>query len=392
MKRKVYQELIDVINAVLAGRDAEPMEDWEAINELAKRHRLCGFVYEAVKFRKDLPEETLRRIRNHFFMAAGQQSRQEHYATELANALRAKGIPYAPLKGICLRRHYPKPTLRMSGDVNFLISPEHREEVASILLGYGFRRDEQTSHSDHYILDHVEMRIHTNLRVRDEGMQDYFANPRERMQSEDGIEFYLTPEDLYILLMGTLRIEFRTEGVGIRSVLDVAILRRTYPDMDRAALNTEFAKIGILGFAESIERLADVWFGDAEGDDDTLLLGKYIAGFGTPEYAELMYASETAEQSAREKRKIRTRKILLPYRVMKMRYPVLRKWGILLPVFWVGRMFAIFFSPKQAESQEEEIHTLRRRAEELAARLRVIAALDEQPGDRLPKPKKKGKK
>jgi hypothetical protein len=188
MKRKVYQELIDVINAVLAGRDAEPMEDWEAINELAKRHRLCGFVYEAVKFRKDLPEETLRRIRNHFFMAAGQQSRQEHYATELSNALRAKGIPYAPLKGICLRRHYPKPTLRMSGDVNFLVSPEHREEVASILLGYGFRRDEQTPHSDHYILDHVEMRIHTNLRVRDEGMQDYFANPRERMQSEDGLQ------------------------------------------------------------------------------------------------------------------------------------------------------------------------------------------------------------
>lgn len=392
MKRKVYQELIDVINAVLAGRDSEPREDWESVHEIAKRHRLCGFVYEAVKFRKDIPEETLRRIRNHFFMAAGQQSRQEHYATELANALRAKGIPYAPLKGILLRRHYPKPTLRMSGDVNFLVSPEHREEVAAILLGYGFRRDERTEHSDHYILDHVEMRIHTNLQVREEGMTDYFANPRERMQSEDGIEYRLSIQDLYILLMATLRIEFRTEGVGIRSVLDVAILRRAHPEMDREALTTEFAKIGILGFVESIERLADVWFGDVEGDDDTLLLGKYIAGFGTPEYAELMYASETAEQSAREKRKIRTRKILLPYRVMKMRYPVLRKWGILLPAFWVGRMFAIFFSQKHAESQEEEIHTLRRRAEELAARLRVIAALDEQPGDRLPKPKKKARK
>ena len=392
MKRKIYQELIDIINAVLVGEDADAMEDWESIYELAKRHRLCGFVYEAVKFRKDVPEETLRRIRNHFFMAAGQQSRQEHYYAELSNALRARGIPFSPLKGICLRRHYPKPTLRMSGDVNVLVSPEHREEVASILLGYGFRRDEQTPVSDHYILDHVEIRVHTHLQVRQEGMLDYFGNMTDRLKSEDGIEYSLSPEDLYLLLMATLRIEFRTEGVGIRSVLDVATLRKAYPDMDREYLVTEFAKIGILGFVESIERLADVWFGDMPVDDDTLLLGKYIAGFGTPEYAELMYASETAEQSAIEKKKIRTRKIFLPYRVMKMRYPVLRKWGILLPAFWVGRMFAIAFSPKQAESQEEEIHTLRRRAEELAARLRTIAALDEQPGDRLPKPKRRVKK
>jgi hypothetical protein len=223
-------------------------------------------------------------------------------------------------------------------------------------------------------------------------MNDYFANIHERMVSEDGIRYQLTPEDLYILLISTMQMEFRGEGVGIRSVLDVAILRRALPNLNWEAISLEFAKIGILGFAESVERLANVWFGDGVADDDTLLLGKYIAGFGTPEYAELMYASATAEQSAREKRKIRTKRIFLPRRIMKMRYPVLRKWGILLPAFWVGRMFVIAFSPKQAESQEEEIHTIRRRAEELAARLRVIAALDEQPGDRLPKPKKRAKK
>ncbi len=387
MKRKVYQELIDIINCVLSEKEVHDIQDWWEINELAKRHRLCGFVYEAIKFREDVDGEELRRIRNKYFASAGQQMRQEHYATELFSALRAKGIPYAPLRGYAMRKLYAKGTLRMSDNVDVLCRPEHREEVAGILLSYGFRREVPGETEDHYILDHVTFHIYTNLKMYHDSVEQYYRDVWDKMVTQDGVEYAFRPEDFYVYQMTAMEQQFAVGGVGIRSVTDLAILKKTYPDLDWEYIRHELAVIGVLGFSESMEKLADVWFFGGQIDDDTLLLGKFIAGFGTPEYAELMYAAETAERSERDKQKYRTRRFFLPYRVMKMRYPVLRKCGFLLPAFWVGRVFSIAFSPRQAKNQELEADTLRRRAEELANRLRVIAALDEEPGERL-RPKK----
>ena len=384
MKHKVYQELIRIINSVMGGTplDAEGF-DWDAIDDLAIRHRLCGMVYEAAKFRTDIPEDALLHIRNHFFTAAGQQKRQEHYAEELDRVFREKEIPYAALRGARMRKLYPRPTYRLSGDLNFFVHPEHREDVADILLGYGFRRSVTEEQGDHYILDHVEIHIHTFLRVRLQGMEDYYANVWDRLVTEDGILYDMTPEDFYIYEMALLQRNFISNGVGIRSVVDIAVLRHAFPNLDRAYVDGEFKKIGISRFASSMEALTDAWFADAPSDDDLLLLGKYIAGFGTPEYAELMYASENMDLSAREQRKHRTRKVILPRRVMRMKYPCLRKYPALMPLFWFARIFTVPFGPKNAELQEIESATVRRRVEDLALRLRAIAGLDEKPGEYL---------
>ncbi len=380
-KVKVYQELIQIIRGVLSDHYVTEDYDWEAINDLAKRHRICGFVYETVKFKDDVSGEVLRRIRNHYYAAAGRQSRHEHYAAELFSALRKKEIPYAPLKGISLRRWYPKSTLRMSGDLDVLCRPEHRDEIFSILLGYGFRRTMQSDLGDHYVLDHVEIHIHFSLRVRQDELTGYYDKIWERMVTDDGLEHHLTPEDEYVYLLSNMHTHFAMDGVGIRSILDIHMMQVGCPDMNRDYVVNEFRKIGIYGFSCAMEKLAEVWFGDTPTDDDTILLGKFIAGFGTPDYAELMYASGMAEQSARDKQKYRTRRFFVPSRVMKKRYPILRKWTFLLPAFWVGRALSVVFVSKKA--REEEVDTIQRRADEMAFRIRQAAHLDEVPGEWL---------
>jgi hypothetical protein len=39
-------------------------------------------------------------------------------------------------------------------------------------------------------------------------------------------------------------------------------------------------------------------------------------------------------------------RIFLPYRTMKVRYPILKKLPILLPFCWIGRFFSILFTKK----------------------------------------------
>ena len=47
------------------------------------------------------------------------------------------------------------------------------------------------------------------------------------------------------------------------------------------------------------------------------------------------------------------KRIFLPYEDMKYTYPVLQKWPVLLPVFWVVRWFKMLDPKKRAAARRE---------------------------------------
>jgi len=385
MKRKVYTELIAVINAVHAGVPVEGIDDWREITELAKRNGLISYVYEGTKGNRSVDARLMQMIRNCYFTGIGLQTRQEHYAGELFGELKRRGIRYLPLRGYVLRRLYPSPGLRLSGNLDLFCREESLPEVEEILHGYGFVRTMAQAGRYRYELDRVSILIRTRLTVRPdvEGETDVWE---KRLVDVDGIEYRFTPEDGYLYQIGQMYSQMTDDGIGIRSLLDLEQVLRAYPDRDGAYIDTQLRRLGLLTFARSMEKLAGIWYRGLPTDDDALLLGKYVAAFHSPEAAELQYVSENATRSKRERRRYKNRLVFLPYRVMKREYPVLRRAAVLLPLFWLFRLFRVVFLRGSAEQSDAAYRVASRRTREMAARIQRITGLDEEPDATLPLP------
>ena len=157
-RRQIYLELIGVIRHVLLGEPMPLIPDWEPLIRLASAHKLIGFVYRAAVGNSDVPAAMLEQVEAAYFAAVGAQVRQDHFAGELFAALRARELPYMPLKGYCLRELYPEPNWRMAQDLDILVSEEAREEIDAVLTPLGFSR-ERGEKGDRYTLDRVRVSV-----------------------------------------------------------------------------------------------------------------------------------------------------------------------------------------------------------------------------------------
>lgn len=360
-RRQIYLELIGVIRHVLLGEPMPLIPDWEPLIRLASAHKLIGFVYRAAVGNSDVPAAMLEQVEAAYFAAVGAQVRQDHFAGELFAALRARELPYMPLKGYCLRELYPEPNWRMAQDLDILVSEEAREEIDAVLTPLGFSR-ERGEKGDRYTLDRVRVSVYTEIPEEDV-MRAEGETLRDSLVTEDGILYRFTPTALYAALLSRMCRNFDTgEGIGIRSVLDLHMCRSRLSESEREAVHAWAQTRGIAQFVRAMEALADAWFGDGESTNDLIILGSYIAAGAT------VVGTADAEET---KKTGRLRRIFPRYASMKRKYPFLKYLPFLLPLFWVARWLSLPFSKRAAES----VTATEDRREKMLARVREITGL-----------------
>jgi hypothetical protein len=149
--------------------------------------------------------------------------------------------------------------------------------------------------------------------------------------------------------------------------------------MDRAYLETEYEKLGISRFASAIERLSHIWFDDEKMDEDMECLGRYIlsgGAYGTIEQnAQMKHAQGKSKKELRRARRQYIFDRLFPtYGALCLRYPVLKKWAILTPIFWFVRLFVTLFTPRRAviEADLNVAQSIGEETAEIVSRIREI--------------------
>lgn len=360
-RRQIYLELIGIIRHVLTGEPLSDGKHWESVIPLASAHSLIGFVYRATVGNQDVAPEMLEQVEAAYFTAVGTQVRQDHYASELFGALRERQIPYMPLKGYCLRKMYPQANWRMAQDLDILVEEEARETVEEILRPFGFPRERQGT-TDVYVLDRVHINVYSELPEEDIMKADG-ETLRDSLVTEDGIEYRFTDAAQYAALLSRMCRSFGTgEGIGIRSVLDLYMCRAALSVSELDAVHAWVRERGISRFADMVEALADVWFGDGACTNDLMLLGSFIAANGT------VIGTAGAEGTTKTGR---LRRMFPRYATMRRKYPVLKYLPFLLPLFWVARWFSLPFSKKAAES----VTATEERREKMLARVRELTGL-----------------
>ncbi|MBQ8196436.1 MAG: nucleotidyltransferase family protein [Clostridia bacterium] len=353
MQQMLGDRLVAVINSLINKTELPDVTDWDRLSFVANSHSLGSIFHLAVKDSDKVPENVKKEAEKQYLSEVRQQTLQEYYAQQVFDKFDENGIEYMPMKGWILRHKYPSLDMRTSCDVDFLYKVNQADEIEKIFHSLGFKRKIEHETVGGWIKDVVLIEDHNALFEYKYSFYSYFEVVWDKLITSNGTRYDFTNEDYYLYMVAHNAKHFLMGGIGIRSVLDVYFyLKNT--ELNREKVNNELAKMGLVTFANTIEELANVWFGNGEYTEQTNMVAKFIFNSGTYGLAEsnaFLKASNRSENSKGAKSRYLIKTLFPAYRTMCVMYPVLRKAPFLLPIFWVVKWFTVLIKrPKRFKS------------------------------------------
>jgi hypothetical protein len=339
--------LIDALSVAVCGqhRKLDLQVDWQKLIQLASIHNLLPMLCDGLRKMPDawnlLPEVVRSKLDSAYIQAVSKDIQLEYTQQRLTHNLSQSGVPHIFLKGAVLKYDYPVPALRTMCDLDVLIYTKDLKAIdkAARTLG-GTAKNGDGNHHNYHFPGGILVEFHPNL-LHHATQVAAQINPGWQYAADDEHEYSrsLTEEGIYLNTICHLADHFVSGGVGVRFVLDVWVcrhLRNKQPD--RAFVEAELSKFGLLEFTRNIEQLAECWFMDAESTSVLDEMGDYIltsGSYGSMERAALNAVSLAPGGS---RLKALLRKVFYPRQELEDRFPWCKGKAWLLPVAWCLRV------------------------------------------------------
>lgn len=317
--------------------------DWQLFIKLCQFHAVTPLAYDGLRKAGVLdavPEEVRRLLLDSYRTAIFRDSQFDYIKGKLSEKLVEANIPHIFLKGSSLKYNYPIPALRTMCDLDVLVHTRDYPALARIAQALGGTAGHSDgNHRNYHFPGGVAVEFHPNLLHHDTPVGTQI-NPGWQY-AQKGLPTSageLTEEGFYLNTVCHLANHFVMGGVGVRFVLDVWVNRNLRaPQPDRAVVEAELRRFGLLEFAQNVEALADVWFG--QGQNSPLLeeLGHYILTSGSHGQSERSMLNAVALSPGQSQRSALLKKAFYSREELEDRYPWCKGKPWLLPAAWCTR-------------------------------------------------------
>ena len=352
-----YQKIQIIIDYINKKESFDKTNDLDVnyLIKLCKNHSLLPLLYVSLKkYNIELTDEQEKILTKHYKNAVFCEAVQETEKSMILDSLANSNVKCMPLKGSILKYLYPSPELRTMSDLDILYEPGKAKVVNEVLTNLGYKCEKSGGTDDEYHKPpfmNVEMhRIMVDGNF--EAIADYYNNIWDVVKpTNDGSLIYqMTLEDFYVHMVAHVARHYAVGGIGIRFVFDEWIYLTHYKDvLDFEYINAEFEKINLLKFAENFKNMTIKWF---EGLETTNLeedMTKYIFDSGThgsvthEQSVKVLLGKEGVKNFKSNKFLYIFRQIFPSFKYMKVRNHILKKLPILLPYFYIERIFVAVF-------------------------------------------------
>ena len=315
--------------------------DWEKLLQLSRMHSVAPLICEGLQKAGafQLAPQTVQDQLNRIYMQAIYRDAQLEYTQGLLEEkLKKAGMPFVFLKGSVLKKDYPIPALRTMSDMDVLIHEadyENLDQVAKTLEGEADFGD--GNHKNYKFPGNVLVEFHPNF-LHHASRISTLINPGWQYAEEMGGLWKLTEEGFYLFHLCHLADHFTGSGMGVRFILDTWVLRHLHKNQpDRAKVEAELKRFGLLDFTKNIEQLAETWFSAEETNPLMEELGEYVLANGV--FGNLDQSALNEVTLAGNKGKALLKRVFYPRAEMESRYPWCKGKPILLPAAWFARAF-----------------------------------------------------
>jgi hypothetical protein len=247
------------------------------------------------------------------------------------------GIEYIPLKGAVIRKLYPEEWMRTSCDVDILVCEEQLEKAISLLTSAGFKDEGRDFHDHHFITpEGVHFELHFSIEEKNESADRVLKRVWEELKpvSQNAYCRQMNDEFLIFYSIAHAGFHFVSGGCGIRQLADVYLMKKKL-SFNEDYLFALLHEAGLTDFYKGISTLIEVWFGKGAHDEITEKMEKFIVSGGTFGTKENAVAAGSHKQGG--KFKYILSRIFLPAKDLKVKYPKLKKYPILLPYYQICR-------------------------------------------------------
>ena len=317
--------------------------DWQQLLRLARRHMLLPLLYDGLHRNPEdwekVPEAVKKALHQAFLQAVYRDAQMESLGQILRQKLEEMRVPHIFLKGAVLKHNYPEPALRIMCDIDILVHTEDYPKIDAVADSLGGKRGHSDgNHRNYNFPGGIEVEFHPNLIHQDTPVGTQI-NPGWQYADPDKPN-KMTEEGFYLNTICHLANHFVAGGVGVRFILDVWVNRHLRkPEANRAAVEKELGRFGLLEFTQKIEALAECWFGIGESTPLLEELGEYIISSGSHGYNDRAILNAVSLSADGTRTSALMGKMFYSREEMEARFPWCKGKPWLLPAAWCTRAF-----------------------------------------------------
>ncbi len=194
--------------------------------------------------------------------------------TSLHQLLSENGIPYVILKGCASAAYYPEPSLRMMGDVDFLVYKDNIEAVTALLCKNGFEYDKAFNPYERaFSKEESVWELHWDVNGAPGGRAGKIIH-QYVLKMIDNAEKTKTPEGCYMIpcafdhglvMLLHCSIHLLNGGIGLRHLCDWAVFVEQFSDEEFSNLFEKRLKAaGLWRFAQILTATCSEFLGASE--------------------------------------------------------------------------------------------------------------------------------
>ena len=357
--KKQTEILTELIAAQVCGKELSVSSDnpftddflFELYN-LSKKHGVSHIVGSALinnGLLKGRPAENV--FRDETIFTAFRYETQKFVLDKVCRVLEKSAIPHIPLKGAVISELYPEPWMRTGCDIDILVHEHEAEKAAkAIAESLGYKITGKGNH-DFQILSAENIYIELHFSLIEENYSPAIAKVLENVWDyakpavNGGYRYELDGEMFYYYHVAHMAKHFICGGCGVRAFLDLWLMNENKKYLSDKKTKILLKKGSLADFAQTAEKLSEVWFSGKEHDEVTLIMQEYIISGGIFGSAETKMLSSQNRSGGRIKYLLS--RIFVPYDDLKGQYPIIKKYRFLTPLCEICRLFSLLFGKKR---------------------------------------------
>ncbi|MGI6279786.1 MAG: nucleotidyltransferase family protein [Acutalibacteraceae bacterium] len=317
---------------------------------IAKKHQISNILYYgAVNCGLDPNSSSMQQLLPNVYKGVTISTQQTFEIDRVLKAFEENGIDYMPLKGVLLKKMYPKDDMRLMGDADILIKTEQYDKIKPLMLNLGFTEKIESDHE--FVWYNRSLYLELHKRLIPSYNKDYYAYFGDGWRLARRAEGYkcrceMSDNDNFIYLFTHFAKHYRDAGIGIKHIVDLWVYKRD-KSLDEDYLKKELTALCLYDFYLNVSHTINACFEGQPHDPKTEFLTSVIFNsgvYGTHE-AHLISDALKKTKSTGSVGKTKLQKIrqivFLPYREMCKKYPILRKCAVLLPIMWCVRWVSV---------------------------------------------------
>ena len=374
-----------------------PGMDWAAVFIEAIHQTVLPLAMEAaLTLPEDIrpSEQQLEPFRNYATSQAVKNERLMAEQNKLLKAFAERSIPCVVLKGSSAAAPYPRPELRVLGDIDLLVDRTSLESAAEILLELDYRKG-KGNEVIHFgfagAFAYVELHFETtsfpdNTAGRALRILMASALPAQRTVTQGDYTFpVLSPEQQAVSLLMHMQRHMKALGIGLRHLCDFAVfIKQLSPGEWERTVAPALKEGSLLRFAQFLARTCVLylglppasapWCGGVSDSVCRELILEFLrsGNFGCKDPRHRASSVLGLDKTGLGTSRFMTMTILRNMNLYaRKHYPSTEHLPLLLPVFWVFLPLKHLFDTRKSAARPEVMRTFSegRRRQRLFAQL-----------------------